>query len=103
MCVNYKQVGQARCSTCLRKSYLKKSMARVKLARVGLLVFSFVLRSFKFVIAFVVANRFRNERLYVARACTYERITIVMIYGRPCAIESALAIYLFISYFLFCD
>ena len=66
------------------------------------LVSGFTLRFFEFSIAVVVGDRSRigpetNVYVGIARACTCERTTIIMIDDRPCAIESASAIYIFIS------
>ena len=65
-------------------------------------VSGFTLRFFEFSVAVVVADRSRvgpetNVYIGVARARTCERTTLTMIDGRPCAIESVSAIYLFIS------
>ena len=66
------------------------------------LVSGFTLRFFEFSIAVAVVDRSRvgletNVFIGIARACTCERTTITMIDVRPRAVESAFAIYLFIS------
>ena len=66
------------------------------------LVSGFTLRFFEFSIAVAVANRSRvgpetNVYVGIARARTCEQTTITMIVDRPCVIQLAAAIYLFIS------
>ena len=65
-------------------------------------VSGFTLRFFEFSIAVAVADRSRvgpetNVYVGIARARTCERTTITMIDDRPCVLESASAVYLFIS------
>ena len=65
----------------------------------------FTLRFFEFSIAVAVADRSRvcletNVYVGVARARTRERTTITTIDGRPCVLELAIAVYLFISHFM---
>ena len=65
-------------------------------------VSGFTLRFFEFSTAIAVADRSRvgpetNVYVGIARACACERTTITMIDDRPCVIELASAIYLFIS------
>ena len=61
------------------------------------LVSGFTLRFFEFSIAVAVADWSRvgpetNVYVGIARARTWERATIIMIDGRPCALGSAFAI-----------
>ena len=67
-----------------------------------LLVCGFTFRFFEFSIAVADADRSRvgpetNVYVGIARARTCERTRITMIDGRPCVLELASAIYLFIS------
>ena len=68
------------------------------------LVSGFTLRFFEFSIAVAVADRSRvgpetNVYIGIARARTCERASIAIIDGRPCVLELAYAVYLFISHF----
>ena len=89
------------CPTCFWKCNLKNRQWNWYKCSVSF-VSGFTLRSFEFSIAVAVVDRpwvgpETNVYSGIARACTCERTTITMIYGRPCVMGAASVIYLFIS------